>query len=180
MSVHRAGRAEDDHRGAVAPRVEDRHTRMHQADIGVQRHGHRLFRYFTVAVGDRDRVLFVQADHHLRIVVAEIIDDAVVKSAIAGTGHQGDIFEVEPSGHFGNDVAAPLHLRFSEILRPVDLGLGLASFRLGGFAGDFCFHWIPSSYGSHCAVKLGYTRRPFFRAMASDYSLLGFADMDEL
>ena len=92
MRIHRAGGAEDDHRRAIAPRVEDRHARMHQPDVGVQRHGHRLLGHLAVAVGDRDRMLFMQADDHLRIAVAEIIDDAVVKSAIAGTGHQGDIF----------------------------------------------------------------------------------------
>ena len=145
MRIHRAGGAENHHRRAIAPRVEDRHARMHQPDIGVQRHSHRLLGHFAVAVGDGDRVLFMQADDHLRIAVAEIIDDAVVKSTIAGTGHQGDIFKVEPSGHFGNDIAAPLHLRFSQILRPVDLGLvGLPIFRLGRCPGDFCFHWIPS------------------------------------
>src|SRR5919106_418143 len=58
-SIHRASRAEDDHRRAVAPRVEDRHARMHQADIGVQRHGHWFLRDLAVAVSDRDRVLFM-------------------------------------------------------------------------------------------------------------------------
>ena len=95
MRVHRAGGAEDDHRRAVAPRVEDRHGRMHQPDIGVQRHGHRLLGDFAVAVGDRNRMLFVQADDHLRIAVAEVVDDAVVKAAIAGAGHQRDVFQVQ-------------------------------------------------------------------------------------
>jgi hypothetical protein len=55
-------------------------------------------------------------------LVAQIIDDAVVKAAIAGAGHQRDIFQVEAPGHFGDHVAAPLHLRFAQILRLVDLG----------------------------------------------------------
>ena len=143
MRIHGAGRAEDHHRCSITPRVEDRHARMHEPDVGVQRHGHRLFRHLAVAVGDRNRMLFMQADDHLRIFVAQIIDDAVVKAAIARARDEGDIFEVEPAGHFGNHVAAPLHLRFSQILWPVDLGLRLASFRLGRFPGDFCFHWNP-------------------------------------
>jgi hypothetical protein len=36
-------------------------------------------------------------------------------------------------------------LRFSQILRPVDLGLvGLPILRLGRCPSDLCFHWIPS------------------------------------
>jgi len=50
MSVHRTGRAEDNHRRAVAPRVEDRHGRMHKADVGVQCYRHRLLRYLAVAI----------------------------------------------------------------------------------------------------------------------------------
>ena len=121
MSIHGAGRAEDNHRCAVAPGVEDRHARVHQTDVGMHRGRHGLLCDLAVPVGDRDCVFFMQADNHLRIAVAEIINDAVVESAIARAGHQGDILEVEPSGHFGNDIAAPFHLRLSQILRPVDL-----------------------------------------------------------
>ncbi len=120
MGVKRAGRAEDNHRRAVAPRVEDRHGRMHEPDIGVQRHRHRLLGRPAVALGDRDCVLFVQADDHLGISVAEIIDDAVVKAAIAGAGHERDIFKTELAGDFGYDVAAPPHARLSQTPWPVD------------------------------------------------------------
>ena len=143
MRVHRTGGAEDDHRRTIAPGVEDRHGRVHQPDIGVQRHGHRLLGHLAVTVGDRDGVLFVQADHHLGITVAEIIDDAVVKSAIAGAGHERDIFQVEPARDFGDDIAAPLHLRFAQIFRLIDLGLvGLLIFRLRHFSDDCCFHCV--------------------------------------
>ena len=129
MGVHRTGGAEDDHRRTVAPRVEDRHRRMHQPDIGVQRHGHWLLSDFAVPVGNRNGMLLVQANDHLRIAVAEIVHDAVVKSAIAGAGNQRNIFQVQPARDFSDDVAAPLHLRFAEILRPVDAGVfGLPSF----------------------------------------------------
>ena len=143
MRVDRTGGAEDDHRRTVAPGVEDRHGRVHEADVGVQRHGHRLLGHLAVTVGDRDRVLFVQANDHLGITVAEIIDDAVVKAAIAGAGHERDIFEVEPARDFGDDVAAPLHLRFAQIFRLIDLGfVGLPIFRLRHFSDDGCFHCV--------------------------------------
>ena len=38
--VPRAGRADDQHRAAITPRVEDRHRRVHQADVRMQRRGH--------------------------------------------------------------------------------------------------------------------------------------------
>ena len=134
MRVDRAGGAEDDHRRAVAPGVEDRHGRVHEADVGVQRHGHRLLGHLAVTIGDRDGVLFVQANDHLGITVAEIIDDAVVKAAIAGAGHERDIFKVEPACDFGDHVAAPFHLRLAQIFRLIDLRLiGLLCFLSAAF-----------------------------------------------
>jgi hypothetical protein len=160
MSIHGAGGAEDDHRCSVTPRVENRHARMHQPDVGVQCHGHGLLRHLAVAVGNRDRMLFVQADDHLRIAVAQIVDDAVVKATIAGAGHQSDVLQIEPSGYLCNDVAPPLHLWLTQILRAIDLGAGwLPIFCLRNFPGYGCFHWIPLSpktfwSGSSCrAVK---------------------------
>ncbi len=94
---------------------------MHQTDVGVERHRHRLFGDLTVAVRNGYRMLFVQADHHLRILVAKVVDDAVVKAAIAGAGHERDVFEIEPPGNFGDDVAAPVHFRFPKVLRPVNI-----------------------------------------------------------
>src|SRR5262245_38695867 len=151
MRVHRAGGAEDNHRCSIAPRVEDRHARMHEPDVGVQRHRHRFLRYLAVTVGDGNRMLFVQADDHLRIFIAQIVDDTVVESPVARAGHESNIFEVEPAGHFRDHIAAPLHLRLSKVLWPVDLSLGLASFGLRRFLGSFCFHWSPpfSCYYTH-------------------------------
>ncbi len=42
--VDRPGRAEQEHRHAVAPRIEDRHGGVHQPDIGMQRRRHRACR----------------------------------------------------------------------------------------------------------------------------------------
>jgi hypothetical protein len=43
-----------------------------------------------------------------------------MKAAVAGAGHQRDVLEIESAGHFGNHVAAPLHLRLAQALRPID------------------------------------------------------------
>ena len=51
--VHRSGRAENEHRHAVAPRVEDRHGRVHQADVRVHRRCHHAPRHPVIAVRDR-------------------------------------------------------------------------------------------------------------------------------
>ncbi len=141
MRVHRSGGAEDDHRRAIAPGIEDRHGRVHQPDVGVQRYGHRFLGDFAIAVGDRHGVLLVQADNHLRIAVAEIVDDAVVKTPVARARHQGDVFQVDPAGDFSDHVATPLHLRLAKIHRPIDRRVGsvLGSFRIG-FLGNNRFH----------------------------------------
>src|SRR5262245_6191238 len=85
----------------------------------------------------------MQADDHLRIAIAEIVDDAVVKTSIARAGNERDIFQVEPAGHFRNDVAAPLHLRFAQTPWPVDLRFnGLPMIGLGHFPGGYRFHCL--------------------------------------
>jgi hypothetical protein len=68
-------------------------------------------------------------------------------------------------------------LRFSQILWPVDLRLGLAIFRLGGFAGAFRFHRIiPPNVvvqsGSAGLVKLF---QPFNRGLRLQRSIARFA-----
>ena len=73
--VDRAGRAEDHDWRAVAPGVEDRHGGVEQADIGMHRGGHRLAGDLGVALRDRDRDLLMQAQDHLRRLVAEIVHD---------------------------------------------------------------------------------------------------------
>ena len=107
LGVARPGGAEHDHRQPRAPDVVDRHGGMHQADAGMQRHRHRPFGHLGVAVRDRDRVLLVQADEHFRVTIAEIVDEAVVQAAIARSGHQRDVAQVEPPQHLGDRVRAP-------------------------------------------------------------------------
>ena len=104
--VIRAGGADDEHRHAVAPGVEDRHGGMHQADVGVHRRRHRLAGDLGIAMRDRDRAFLVQAQQHLRLFVAEIIHQAVVQAAIARAGVERDIGNVEGADRVGDHVAA--------------------------------------------------------------------------
>ncbi len=106
--IDRPGGAEDDHRHAVAPGVEDRHGGVHQPDIGMHRHRHRLAGDLGIALRDRHRAFLVQAEQHLRLRVAEVVDDAVVEAAIAGAGVERDIGDVEGAQRVGGDVAAEL------------------------------------------------------------------------
>ena len=79
---------------------------MHQADIGMHRRGHRLAGDLGIAVRDGDRAFLVQAEQHLRPLVAEIVHQAVVQAAIAGAGIERDIGDVERAQRVGDDVAA--------------------------------------------------------------------------
>src|SRR5581483_9031450 len=50
--------------GAVAPRVENGHRRVHQPDIAVHDRAHRTARSLVITVRDRDSVLLVQTQQH--------------------------------------------------------------------------------------------------------------------
>ena len=75
-----------------------------------------------IAVRDRDRVLLVQAQQHLRVAVAEQVDEAVVQPAIGGAGVQRDIGQVELAQHQRDRVAAPVIARLVGENRPLDGG----------------------------------------------------------
>ena len=120
--VDRPGCAENHDRHAVAPGVEDRHGGVEQADVGVHRRRHRLAGHLGVAVRDRDRALLVQAEQHLRRVVAEIVDDRVMEAAIARAGIERDVGNLQRTQRFGGDVAAPSgRIVGRQIDRPVEL-----------------------------------------------------------
>ena len=104
------GRAEHEHRHAVAEGVEQRHRRVHQADVGVERDSHRPLGHLRVAVGDRDGVLLVQRDHHLRLLVAEIVDEAVVEAPIARARVEAQVRQLEPVEHLRQRIRAPRDL----------------------------------------------------------------------
>ena len=67
---------------------------------------HRAAGDLGVAVRDRDRALLVQAQQHLRLLVAEEIDDAVVQPAIARAGIERNVGNIERAQRLGDDVAA--------------------------------------------------------------------------
>ena len=104
--VDRAGGAQDHHRHAVAPGIEDRHGGVKQPDIGMDRGGHRLAGDLGVTVGDGDRALLVQAEQHLRRLVAEEVHDRVVQAAVAGAGIERDVGNLERAQGVGDHVAA--------------------------------------------------------------------------
>jgi hypothetical protein len=102
--VDRPGGAEDDDGHAVAPGVEDRHGGVEQPDIGMHRCRHRLAGDLGVAVSDRDRRFLVKAQQHLRRGIADMVDQAVMETAIAGAGIECDIGNVEVAQHLGDHV----------------------------------------------------------------------------
>ena len=118
--VDRTCRTDDQHRHAITPRVEDGHRRVEQSDIGMHGDGHRSARYLGVAVRDRYRMLLVQAQQHLRVVVAEVVDEAVVQAAEACTGVERDVRNAKRAQRLGNDVAAELRGRRRCSRRPFE------------------------------------------------------------
>ena len=60
-----------------------------------------------VAVRDGHRGFLVQAEEHLRPVVAEIVDDAVVQPAVARAGIEREVRDVERAQHGCDRVASP-------------------------------------------------------------------------
>src|SRR5262249_2570435 len=69
--------------------------------------GHRLAGRLGVTVRDSDRVILVHAQQDRRHLVAEMIDEAVVQTAIAGARVEADIADAEAAQHLRGDVAAP-------------------------------------------------------------------------
>ncbi len=114
------GGAEQQHRHAVAPGIEDRHGAVHQADIGMHRGSHRLAGDLGIAVRDGDGALLVQAEQHLRPLVAEVIDDAVVEAAIAGARIERDVGHAGGAQRVGRDIAAESGRIDAGRHRPVD------------------------------------------------------------
>ena len=83
---------------------------MHQADVRVDDRRHRLVHHLRIAVRDADRVVFMQAEKHARIAVAEMFDDGVVQAAIARARIEAHILEAEAAQHLRGDVGAPCDL----------------------------------------------------------------------
>ena len=78
FGIERAGRTEHDHGHPVAPGVEQAHHAVQEPDIAVQYASHGLAGRLGVAMCDRDRMIFVQAQQNARLFIAEMVDEAVV------------------------------------------------------------------------------------------------------
>ena len=115
--VDRAGGAEDQHRDAIAPGVEDRHRAVHQSDVGVQRHRQRPPARLCITMRDGDGMLFVQAEQDLGPFVAQVIDQAVMQPAVTCAGIERDEGDAEAAEHLRGDVAAPADARVERLGR---------------------------------------------------------------
>ena len=60
---------------------------------------------------NRNGMLLVQTQQHLRVAVAEQVDKAVVEAAIGGAGVERDIGQIELAQHHRHRVAAPIIAR---------------------------------------------------------------------
>ncbi len=104
--VHGSDAAEQQNGNAIAPRIEDRHRRVHQPDVRVQRDGERFSGDSRIAVRERDRMLLVHAEQQLRPRIAEMVDEAVVQPAKAGAGRERDIGNLERAQKLRDHIAA--------------------------------------------------------------------------
>ena len=118
--IDRSGGAEHENRHAVAPGVEDRHRRMHQSDIAVHDRAHRAAGHLGVAMRHCDGVLLVQTQQHLRVAVAEEVDEAVMQAAIGCAGIERDIGNVKLTQHQRDRIAPPIIARLVAQRRPLD------------------------------------------------------------
>ena len=128
VGIHRAGGAHQEQRLAVAERVEDRHVRVHQPDVGMDDGRHRLVRGFRIAVRNAHRMVFMQAQQHARIGIAEMVDDGIVQAAIAGAGVEAHIFKPEPAQHLRRHVRAPRHFKVRRAFWFVDIHVRFPGF----------------------------------------------------
>jgi len=110
LGIDRAGGAQHDHGHPVAPGIEQPHHAVQEPDIAVQHAAHGLAGRLGVAVRDRDRVVLVQAQEDAGLLVAEMIDDAVVQPAIARARIEADVADAAAAQHLRRDIAAPGHL----------------------------------------------------------------------
>ena len=94
---------------------------MHETDIAVQAGEHRPVGHLRVALSDGDGVLLVQADQHLRVGVAEEVDEAVVQPAVARAWNERDILEVELAQERRQRVGTPPGDGWRKVLRPIDI-----------------------------------------------------------
>ena len=98
---------QNQHGRAVTPCIENGHGGMHQANVGVHHRAHHGAADFGIALCQRDGHLLVQAQQHLRMFVAQVIDQAVVQAAVTRPRIQGQIGQSQTSQALGNRVTSP-------------------------------------------------------------------------
>ena len=105
--IDRPGRAQQQQRCAVAPGVENRHGGVHQPDIGMDDRHHGRARDLGPAMGDGDGAFLMQRQQHLRALVTQPVDQAVMQAAIARAGVERHIGNVERAQQIGHGITAP-------------------------------------------------------------------------
>jgi len=73
----------------------------------MQQHTERLAGDFGVTMGDGNGALLMQREQHARVGVAQMIDQAVVQSAVTGTRCERNVFNTQRAYYFSNVIAAP-------------------------------------------------------------------------
>ena len=73
----------------------------------MQHTGHRLAGRLGIAVRDRHRMVLVHAKNNSWILISQMIDEAVVETAVARAGIEADIANAETPQHLRGDIAAP-------------------------------------------------------------------------
>src|SRR5262245_9416378 len=68
-------------------------------------------------------MVLVQAQQDARALVAEMVDDAVVQTAVARAGVEADIGHAKAAEHLGRDVAAPGDVLVRPSINSVELHL---------------------------------------------------------
>jgi len=104
--IDRSGCAQHQHRHPVAPGVEYGHGRIEQPNIGVQGHRHGPAGHLGKPVRYGHRVLLVQAEEHLRALVAQVVHQAVVQPAKAGARRERNVGNLERPQRRRRHVAA--------------------------------------------------------------------------
>ncbi len=94
---------------------------MHETDVGVQRDRERPPGDAGIAVRERNRALLVHAKQKLGPRVAEMVDQAVVQPAEAGTRRERDVRNLQRAQKLRDRIAAPGggRLRFRLVARLV-------------------------------------------------------------
>ena len=94
--------------------------------------GHRLAGCLGVAVGNADRMVFMQAQQHGGIDIAEMVDHRIMQAAIARARIEAHIAKAETAQHLGCHVTAEANLLVNFPLGAVRMHVSFSLSALGG------------------------------------------------